>query len=192
MTTKVEKSVLVNVPVSTAYNQWTQFEDFPQFMGGVKKVTQLSDDRLEWVAEIAGVRRQWMATVLEQVPDRKVAWAATEGATNAGAVTFEDVGGGQTSVHLSWSTSRRVCGEGRRQTERGGEPGREDLDRFKAFVEAEGYASGAWRGSVNEGPAREHLARGRGARRAGTKAKPGYLVRPSQPVSAWRQQRPAR
>ena len=73
MTTKVEKSVLVNVPVSTAYNQWTQFEDFPQFMGGVKRVTQLSDDRLEWVAEIAGVRRQWTAKICrtERWPGRR-------------------------------------------------------------------------------------------------------------------------
>ncbi|HKS01963.1 MAG TPA: SRPBCC family protein, partial [Arthrobacter sp.] len=100
MSTKVEKRILVNVPVSTAYNQWTQFEDFPHFMGGVKKVTQLSDDRLEWVAEIAGVKRQWEARILEQKPDQKVAWAATEGATNAGSVEFEDVGGGQTSIRL--------------------------------------------------------------------------------------------
>ncbi len=70
MSTKVEKRILVNVPVSTAYNQWTQFEDFPQFMGGIKSVTQLSDDRLEWVAEIGGIRRQWEARILEQVPDR--------------------------------------------------------------------------------------------------------------------------
>jgi uncharacterized membrane protein len=72
MATKVEKSVLVAVPVSTAYNQWTQFEDFPQFMAGVESVRQLSDDRLEWVAEIAGVRRQWQAKILEQVPDQKL------------------------------------------------------------------------------------------------------------------------
>jgi uncharacterized membrane protein len=77
-TTRVEKDLLVNVPVSAAYNQWTQIEDFPQFMGGVKSITQLSDDRLEWVAEIAGVRRQWQAKILEQVPDRKIAWAATD------------------------------------------------------------------------------------------------------------------
>ncbi|MGN6443749.1 MAG: SRPBCC family protein, partial [Arthrobacter sp.] len=101
MSTKVEKRILVNVPVSTAYNQWTQFEEFPHFMGGVKSVKQLSDDRLEWVDEIGGVRRQWEAKVLEQVPDRRVAWAATEGATNAGAVDFEDVGGGQTSLRLT-------------------------------------------------------------------------------------------
>jgi len=153
MTTKVEKSVLVNVPVSTAYNQWTQFEDFPQFMGGVKSVTQLDDDRLEWVAEIAGVRRQWTARVVEQVPDRRVAWAATEGATNAGAVTFEDVGG-QTSVHLSLEYEPEglleKVGDKLNVVENQAEA---DLDRFKAFIEAEGYATGAWRGSVNEGTA---------------------------------------
>ena len=154
MTTKVEKSILVNVPVGTAYNQWTQFEDFPQFMGGVKSVTQLDDDRLEWVAEIAGVRRQWTARILEQVPDQKVAWAATEGATNAGAVTFEDVGGGQTSVHLSLEYEPEglleKVGDKLNIVENQAEA---DLDRFKAFIEAEGYATGAWRGSVNEGAA---------------------------------------
>ena len=152
MTTKVEKSILVNVPVSTAYNQWTQFEDFPQFMGGVKSVTQLDDDRMEWVAEIAGVRRQWTARVVEQVPDRRVAWAATEGATNAGAVTFEDIGGGQTSVHLSLEYEPEglleKVGDKLNIVENQAEA---DLDRFKAFIEAEGYATGAWRGSVNEG-----------------------------------------
>jgi uncharacterized membrane protein len=168
MTTKVEKTILVNVPVSTAYNQWTQFEDFPQFMGGVKSVTQLSDDRLEWVAEIAGVRRQWKAKVLEQVPDQKVAWAATEGATNAGAVTFTDAGGGQTSIHLSLEYEPEGLVEKvgdklnivENQAER-------DLEKFKAFIEDEGYATGAWRGSVNEGaqtgtPGADDAAQSRG------------------------------
>ncbi|WP_448072659.1 SRPBCC family protein [Georgenia yuyongxinii] len=152
MTTKVEKSILVNVPAATAYNQWTQFEDFPQFMGGVKSVTQLSDDRLEWVAEIAGVKRRWEARILEQVPDTKVAWAATEGATNAGAVTFEDVGGGQTSVHLTLEYEPEglveKVGDALSIVEKQAEG---DLERFKAFIESEGYASGAWRGSVNAG-----------------------------------------
>ena len=88
MSTKVEKQVMVNVPVSTVYNQWTQFEEFPHFMGGVKSVKQLGYNRLEWVAELGGVRRQWEASIVEQVPDQKIAWAATEGATNAGAVSF--------------------------------------------------------------------------------------------------------
>ncbi|MBT2532748.1 SRPBCC family protein [Arthrobacter sp. ISL-48] len=152
MSTKVEKRILVNVPVSTAYNQWTQFEEFPHFMGGVKSVKQLSDDRLEWVAEIAGIRRKWTAKVLEQLPDRKVAWAATEGATNAGAVEFEDVGGGQTSLRLTLEYDPEgwveKVGDKLHVVERQAEA---DLKKFKEFIEHEGYASGAWRGSVNEG-----------------------------------------
>ena len=151
MSTKVEKSILVNVPVSTAYNQWTQFEEFPQFMGGIESVSQLSDDRLEWVAEIGGVRRRWEAKILEQVPDRRVSWAATEGATNAGEVTFEDVGGGQTSVHLSLEYEPEglveKIGDKLNVIENQAEG---DLNRFKAFIESEGYASGAWRGSVGQ------------------------------------------
>jgi len=149
MSTNVEKSILVNVPVAVAYNQWTQFEDFPQFMNGVKSVTHLSDDRLEWVAEIAGIRRQWEARILEQTPDQKVAWAATSGATNAGSVTFEDVGGGQTSVRLvlEYEPEGLVekIGDKLNVVENQAEG---DLDRFKAFIEDEGYATGAWRGSV--------------------------------------------
>ena len=152
MSTRVEKTVMVNVPVSRAYNQWTQFEDFPRFMGGVQSVTQLSDDRLEWVAEIAGVRRQWEARILEQVPDQKVAWAATEGATNAGSVTFEDVGGDQTSVRLvlEYEPEGLVekVGDKLNFVESQAES---DLERFKDFIESEGYASGAWRGSVESG-----------------------------------------
>jgi ribosome-associated toxin RatA of RatAB toxin-antitoxin module len=152
MSTRVEKTVLVNVPVSTAYNQWTQFEDFPQFMNGIKKVTQLGDDRLEWVAELAGVRRQWEARILEQVPDRKVAWAATEGATNAGEVSFEDIGGGQTRVHLTLEYEPEglveKIGDKLNVVENQAEG---DLERFKAFIESESYATGAWRGTINEG-----------------------------------------
>ncbi|PNI09867.1 cyclase [Arthrobacter sp. AFG7.2] len=148
----VEKRILVNVPVSTAYNQWTQFEDFPHFMGGVKTVTQLSDDRLEWVAEIGGVRRQWEAKVLEQVPERRIAWAATEGATNAGVVEFEDIGGGQTSVQLRLEYEPEglieKVGDKLNVVDRQAEA---DLQRFKEFIEDEGYASGAWRGAVNPG-----------------------------------------
>jgi ribosome-associated toxin RatA of RatAB toxin-antitoxin module len=164
MSTRVEKRILVNVPVSTAYNQWTQFEDFPHFMGGVKKVTQLSDDRLEWVAEIAGVKRKWEARILEQKPDQKVAWAAIEGATNAGSVEFEDVGGGQTSIKLfiDYEPEGLVekIGDKLHVVEHQAEA---DLKRFKEFIEDEGYASGAWRGSVNEGgsvgtPGVEHAA----------------------------------
>jgi len=149
VTTQVEKSVIVNVPVSVAYNQWTQFEEFPHFMSGVQQVHQLSDDRLHWVAEIGGVKREWEADILEQVPDQKVAWAAREGATNAGAVRFEDLGGGQTRVHLSLEFEPDglvdKAADALGIVER---TAKNDLDRFKAFIEDEGYASGAWRGSI--------------------------------------------
>jgi hemerythrin superfamily protein/carbon monoxide dehydrogenase subunit G len=151
--TKVEKSVEVAVPVSTAYNQWTQFEEFPQFMSGVQQVEQLDDRTLRWVAEIAGVRRQWIATVLEQVPNRKVAWAATEGATNAGAVTFETVGGASTLVTLSLDYEPEgvveKVGDALNIVER---QATGDLERFKTFIEARGTETGAWRGEVTDEP----------------------------------------
>ena len=167
MTTKVQKSIQVNLPVSTVYNQWTQFEEFPHFMSGVKSITTLGDDRMQWVAEIAGVRRQWEAKVLEQVPDQKVSWAATEGATNAGSVTFEDLGG-TTMVHLylEYEPDGLVekVGDKLNVVENQAEG---DLDRFKAFIESEGYATGAWRGTVaGEGhvgtPGVEHAESSRG------------------------------
>ncbi len=150
MTTTVEKRVTVDVPVNTVYNQWTQFEDFPQFMNGVQSVTQLGDDRVHWVAEIAGVRREWDAAIVEQVPDRKVAWAATSGATNAGSVYFESLGAGQTEVRLVLEYEPEglvektgdALGLVSRQAQA-------DLEKFKAFMETERQASGAWRGSVN-------------------------------------------
>jgi hypothetical protein len=152
MTTKVERSIQVDVPVSTAYNQWTQFEDFPHFMGGVKEVRQLDDRRLHWVAEIAGVRREWEASILEQVPDQKIAWAATAGATNAGAVRFEPSGPGSTIVYLALEYEPEGVVE--QVGDKLGIVERQvtsDLERFKKLVEDQGYASGAWRGSVNEG-----------------------------------------
>lgn len=152
MTTKVEKSILVNVPVGTVYNQWTQFEEFPQFMSGIKSITQIDDRTLHWVAEIAGVKREWEATILEQVADEKVAWAATSGATNAGAVYFEAVSTEQTSVRLSLEYEPEgvveKIGDRLSIVEKQAES---DLQKFKEFIESEGYATGAWRGSVNEG-----------------------------------------
>lgn len=154
MTTKVEKSIVVNVPVRTAYNQWTQFAEFPQFMSGVTEVRQLPDGRLHWVAEIAGVKREWEAAILEQVPDQKVAWAATSGATNAGAVHFEPLSTAETSVRLTLEYAPEGLVEAigdklniiAKQAE-------SDLERFKAFIESRGAETGGWRGGVNEGAA---------------------------------------
>src|SRR5919202_6639897 len=100
----VEKSVEVEVPVSTAYNQWTQFEEFPEFMDGVESVQQLDDTHLHWVAEIAGHRHEWDAEITEQVPDERIAWRATDGKDNAGVVTFHKLDENRTKVmvQLDW------------------------------------------------------------------------------------------
>jgi hypothetical protein len=149
MTTQVDKEIEVGVPIRTAYNQWTQFEEFPQFMGGVHEVRQLGDRNLHWVAQIAGVRREWDAEVIEQVPDQKVAWAATEGATNAGAVYFSPLGPDRTVVrlHLEYEPEGVVEKVGdtlsvvAKQAE-------SDLKKFKSFIESRGTESGSWRGEV--------------------------------------------
>lgn len=146
-----EKTVEVAVPVNTAYNQWTQFEDFPYFMGGVESVRQLADDRLEWVVSIGGVRRQWEAKILEQVPDRRIAWAATDGTTNSGLVEFDDLGD-HTRVRLVMDFDPEGLvenvGEKLNVVENRAE---RDLEKFKEFIEDEGYATGAWRGTITPG-----------------------------------------
>ena len=175
MTTQVDASVLVNRPVSVVYNQWTQFEEFPHFMGGVSKVTQLDDRTLEWVAEIAGVKRQWKATILEQVPDTRIAWAAVEGATNAGAVSFEPAGTEQTTVrlHLEYEPEGLVetAGDKLQLVQRQAES---DLKRFKEFIEDEGYSTGAWRGAINPGVGIGEPGVGAAVLSEGDKGKAGF------------------
>lgn len=152
MTTIVEKTIVVGVPVRTAYDQWTQFEDFPRFMDGVESVTQITDDQLEWVAEIGGVRRRWVAMILEQVPDQKVSWAAMEGTTNAGTVSFTEDGVAQTRVTLSLEYEPEglleslgdKLGVVERQVE-------QDLNLFREYIESQGRASGGWRGTIDPG-----------------------------------------
>ncbi len=152
MATHVERSIEVGVPVRTAYDQWTQFEEFPRFMSGVQEVRQIADALTHWVAEIAGVRREWDAAILEQEPDEKVAWAATTGATNAGAVYFTAVGPDRTRVRLTLDYEPEGI------VERIGDifdvidrQAVADLDRFKEFIEQRGSATGGWRGTVEEG-----------------------------------------
>jgi uncharacterized membrane protein len=145
-----EERVEVDVPVRTAYDQWTQFEEFPRFMEGVERVTQRDDVYTEWTAEIGGERRSWAARVTEQVPDEVIAWASTEGdAKVGGTVRFEPLGEGRTAVTL------RVEFEPDDATERMGDVlglverrVQGDLERFKAFIEERGAATGAWRGEV--------------------------------------------
>jgi len=149
---QIEKQIEVEVPVHTAYNQWTQFEDFPKFMEGVKDFLQLDDKRLHWRAVIAGKEKQWDAEIFEQVPDHKIAWRSTSGARNDGLVTFNKRSDNKTVVtlHLDYDpegavenlgdklgiVSHRVEG---------------DLKRFKDFVEKRGTETGAWRGEIHGG-----------------------------------------
>ncbi len=143
MTTKVNKTIMVNVPVSTAYRQWTKFEEFPHFMGGVERVTRLSEDRLEWVAEIAGVHRRWEAKIVQQDVDRAVAWAAVEGVKNAGWVDFKEAGPSQTSLHLSLEYEPHgvleFLGDKLHIVERQAES---DLKKFKEYIEKQAPEAG--------------------------------------------------
>jgi len=96
----VEKSIEVDVPINTAYNQWTQFEEFPRFMEGVEDVKQIDDKHLEWEAEIGGRHERWQAEITSQVPDEKIAWRSITGVENAGIVTFHPIKGDRTEIHL--------------------------------------------------------------------------------------------
>jgi uncharacterized membrane protein len=145
----IKQSITVNIPVTQTYNQWTQFEEFPRFMEGVKEVKQLDDKRLHWKAEIAGKSEEWDAEIIEQIPDQRIAWRSTSGAKNSGTIHFFAHSLDQTEVTLEVEyepegivenlgdllglVSARVSG---------------DLTRFKEFIEARHSATGSWRGEI--------------------------------------------
>ncbi|WP_447978581.1 SRPBCC family protein [Candidatus Nitrospira bockiana] len=147
----IDKSVDVEVPVRTAYNQWTQFEEFPRFMEGVREVKQLDDKRLHWRAEIAGKEKEWDAEIIEQIPDKRIAWRSIGGTPNGGVVTFHEISPTRCRIMLQMEydpqtfvekagdavgiVSQRVQG---------------DLERFKAFIESRGAETGAWRGEIRK------------------------------------------
>jgi uncharacterized membrane protein len=147
----VEQSIDVQVPVRTAYNQWTQFEEFPRFMEGVESVTQKDDATLFWVAEIGGQRREWEANITEQVPDMRIAWTNTTGATNAGVVTFHRIDDDTTRIMLQLEfepegfaeKAADVLGIWKARV-------KGDLERFKEFIESRGTETGAWRGEIEQ------------------------------------------
>lgn len=151
MATKVDKSIEVEVDISSAYNQWTQFEDFPEFMKNVEEVRQIDDTTLHWKGDIGGVEREWTATITHQTPDEKVAWRADGDVTQAGTVTFEQLGADRTRVNLvlefepqDW---KEKAADALNITERRIES---DLERFKKFIEERGgHETGAWRGEVD-------------------------------------------
>ncbi len=145
----IEQSIDVEVPVQTAYNQWTQFEEFPRFMEGVEEVRQLSDERLHWKTKVAGRTKEWDAQITEQRPDERVAWRSVEGAANAGVVTFHRLDDAQTRVMLQMDIEPEGLAE--RAGDALGLAERRvkgDLERFKEMIEARGVETGAWRGEV--------------------------------------------
>jgi uncharacterized membrane protein len=148
----IESSIEVAVPVSAAYNQWTQFEAFPQFMQGVEEVRQLDDTRLHWVASVGGRRAEWDAKILEQHPDRQISWISEDGKKTRGTVTFESLGEKRTLVRLSLGYQAEgfveavgsAAGLDRRRIEG-------DLARFKELIEGRGTETGAWREDISAG-----------------------------------------
>lgn len=154
--TEIEKTIEVNVPIGTAYNQWTQFEDFPKFMEGVEDVRQVDDTHLHWKAKIGGQEEEWDAVVNEQVPDQRITWHSIRGAENAGEVTFRPADGStrtRVTLKLGYDPEGFIQNVGgklgfvSRQVE-------DDLEHFKQFVESRGAETGAWRGEVHHGQKR--------------------------------------
>lgn len=146
---RIDETIDVLVPVTTAYNQWTQFEDFPHFMEGVERVVQLDDHTLEWTAEIAGQVRHWRARITEQVPDERIAWVSTSGARNDGIVTFRSLDADRTRINLAIEYEPEGAVENLGDA-LGVVEGRVkgDLERFRDFIEQRGVETGAWRGTV--------------------------------------------
>lgn len=149
---RIQKDIVVDVPVRAAYDQWTQFESFPQFMDGVKEVVQLDEKSLRWRASVGGKEEEWDAEITEQTPDRIIAWRSTTGAPNAGVVRFEPAGAGKTRVSLEMSYEPRDASE--KVGDALGVLDRRvdgDLKRFKEFIEKRQMPTGAWRGEIRGG-----------------------------------------
>jgi len=152
MASTVEKSIEVEAPVATVYNQWTQFEEFPRFMEGVERVEQLNDKRLRWRAQVGVTTQEWEADIVEQVPDSRIAWRSATGAENSGVVSFEPAGENRTkvTVQLTYDPSGVVenVGDALGLVSRRIEG---DLKRFQEFLEARGRETGGWRGQIRAG-----------------------------------------
>lgn len=153
----IEKSIDVEVPLHTAYDQWTQFESFPQFMEGVESVRQVDDKRVHWKAEIGGVTREWDAEIVDQTPDERVTWRSLSGTKNDGTVSFAPSTGGTSSAAPGGATrvTLRLDYEPEGFVEKAGDVlhvverrVKGDLDRFKEFIESRGTETGAWRGEI--------------------------------------------
>jgi uncharacterized membrane protein len=171
----VKESIDVDVPVRTAYNQWTQFEEFPSFMEGVKEVRQLDDKRLFWRAQVGGKEKEWNAEISEQLPDERIAWHSTTGARNAGVVTFHRISDAKTRVmvQIDYDPEGAVETAGDALGVLTGRV-RGDLDRFKEFIETRREETGAWRGKIrrpSDGPGTRRTATTKTVRKTSTARK---------------------
>ena len=154
----IERSVEVEAPLTTVYNQWTQFEEFPRFMEGVEEVRQVDDTHLHWVAEFGGSRHEWDAEITEQKPDERVAWRNTDGKDNAGVVTFHRLDDSRTRVMVQMDFVPEGIKE--KLGDALGAPDRRvkgDLENFKQLIESRGSESGGWRGDVKRRIRRHRL-----------------------------------
>jgi uncharacterized membrane protein len=146
----LHKSIEVNVPVKVAYNQWTQFEEFPNFMENIVEVRQIDDSHVHWHAEIAGRHKEWDTEIVEQIPDQRIAWRSMAGPENQGVVTFEPVGGDRTRVSIDIEyqpeTAMEKVGSMLGMVSSNVD---EDLENFRDFIESRGHETGAWRGEIH-------------------------------------------
>jgi len=145
----IDKKVEVNVSLQTAYNQWTQFEEFPHFIDDVKLVRQLDDNHLLWEVSVFGKTKEWQAEITEQVPDSKIAWKSTSGFENCGEVRFRELEPCATeiSVHLEYQPESLLEGV----ADKMGVVSHEvqgALEKFKSYIESRGRETGAWRGQI--------------------------------------------
>lgn len=147
----IEKSIEVECPLRTVYNQWTQFEEFPRFMKGVKKVTQLDDQRLHWEAEIAGKNKEWDSRITDQVPDQLIAWQSDGGEYNAGAVHFSAVSPNRTRINFQLMYDPEGIEENTGDVlEVVSNRVEKNLEGFKEFIENRSQETGSWRGTIRE------------------------------------------
>ena len=154
---KIQEVVVIDRPVTMVYNQWTQFEQFPEFMTGVEEVRQLDDTHVHWKARIGSKEREWDSEITEQEPDRRISWKAVSGAHNAGTVRFKPLGKNSTQVHLLlvYETQGALESMGH-ALGRIGKRVKASLLEFKDFAERHAFETGAWRGEVVAGEAHRH------------------------------------
>ena len=149
--TTAEHSVDVAVPVRTAYDQWTQFEDFPKFMDGVESISQVSERRNHWVTKFAGVSREFDTEITEQIPDDRIAWKSVDGVSHAGVVTFHRLD--DTHCRLMLQLDLQPDGFVEKAGEKLGVVGHQaksDMENFKRFIEARGTSTGSYRGTTEQ------------------------------------------